>query len=343
MSGPTLPPGTATGVGSLPGSDADAFRQAVRLVAARLTDLPHLPELPGRGPGADLVGRGAALLVDLPVDLQPHGWRFVDHPGRDARRAASWLRSDLDDLAEGFDGYSGPLKVQMTGPWTLAASLWLARGERALTDPGARRDIASSLSAGVHAHVAAVRAAVPGADLVVQLDEPSLPTALAGRLPTASGYGLARALDPAEAERGLAEVFAAIHAAGAGSVVHCCAPGVPLELVRRAGAAAVSLDVALVDRAGWETIAEAVEDGLTLWAGVVPTTPDGLIAVPGDTAVVDAVRQPWRTVGLPAEALARVVLTPACGLAGASPGGAEAVLARVVSAGRALAEVAYDA
>ena len=52
-----------------------------------LPDLPYLPELPARGPGADMIGRAAALLVELPVDLQPAGWRLVDRPGRDQARA----------------------------------------------------------------------------------------------------------------------------------------------------------------------------------------------------------------------------------------------------------------
>lgn len=343
-----LPAGVATGVGSLPGSDRADFRAALRLVADLLPDLPHLPELPGRGPGADLIGRGAALLVDLPVDLQPHGWRLVDHPGRDARRAASYLRSDLDELAEVFDGYTGALKVQLTGPWTLCSSLWLPRGERALTDPGARRDVVGSLAAAVEGHLAAVTAAVPGAELLVQFDEPSLPAALAGHLPTASGYGLVRALDIVEADQGLAQVIAAVHAAGAGSAVHCCAPQPPVALVGRAGAQAISLDLTLVGPAGWEELGELVDGGLRLWAGVVPTAlrtptdtePDGL---PGDRAIVDVVRRPWRRVGLSLAEVGQVVVTPTCGLAGASPDAARTILARAASAATALAEAAHDA
>jgi methionine synthase II (cobalamin-independent) len=331
----------------MPGADPTAFRTAARLVADRLPDLPHLPELPGRGPGADIIGRGAAVLVDLPVDLQPHGWRLVDRPGRDAGRAAAYLRSDLDDVAEAFDGYRGPFKIQVAGPWTLAASLWLPRGERAITDAGARRDLVASLAAGVREHLVAVRAAVPGADLVVQLDEPSLPTTLAGRLPTASGYGLVRALDGAEAERGLAEVVASAQDAGAAVAVHSCATDVPVELLRRAGVDAVSLDLSLMGRPGWEALAEAVEAGVRLWAGTVPAlpgavTPDRPDGRPGDTAVVEAIRRPWREVGLPAEGLAQVVVTPTCGLAGTTADGAHAVLTRVGSAGRALADAAHD-
>ena len=66
--------------------------------SASCPQLPHLPELPGRGPGADLVGRTAALLVDLHVDMQPSGWRLVDRPGMDERRARAYLGEDLDEL-----------------------------------------------------------------------------------------------------------------------------------------------------------------------------------------------------------------------------------------------------
>jgi hypothetical protein len=336
--------GAATGIGSWPGTDIGEALAAVRDL---LTELPHLPELPQRGPGADLVGRGAALLVDLPVELQPHGWRLVDSPGRDGRRAAAWLRSDLDELAEAFDGYTGPLKVQVAGPWTLAASLWLPRGERALTDPGARREVVESLAVGTVEHLASVRSAVPGAQLVAQLDEPSLSAVLGGRLPTASGYGRVRALDPVEAELGLTTVLDAVHAAGAGSVVHSCAPDLPIALLSRTGAQALSLDISLLDAAGWEQVGEALETGTRLWAGAVPTvaTPDAEDrpgGLPPDTALAEAVRRPWRRVGLAAAGLRSVVVTPTCGLAGASPALARLALARAVAVARALADASYD-
>jgi hypothetical protein len=340
----SLPDGTATGIGSWPGTD---IREPLRFVRETLVDLPHLPELPERGPGADLIGRGAALLVDLPVELQPHGWRLADSPGRDLRRGAAYLRADLDELAEAFDGYAGPLKVQVTGPWTLAASLWLPRGERALTDAGARREVVASLAAGTADHIAAVRSAVPGAQVVVQLDEPSLTAVLAGRLPRASGYGLVRAVDPVEAEQGLVAVLESVHRSGARSVVHSCAPDVPTALLVRAGVEAVSLDLSLLGPAAWEQLGEALDGGLRLWAGAVPTQPlpagpDTADGLPSDLAVLDSVRAPWRRIGLPAQGLRQVVVTPTCGLATASPGHARAALTRAVSAARALADASYE-
>jgi hypothetical protein len=55
--------------------------EAMRVIAGELPDFPYLPELPDRGPGADLTGRTAALLVDMPVEVTPRGWRPAERPG----------------------------------------------------------------------------------------------------------------------------------------------------------------------------------------------------------------------------------------------------------------------
>ena len=117
----------ATGIGSWPDTD---IREAVVTVRDQLaTGLPYLPELPARGPGADMIGRAAGLLEGLSVDLQPSGWRITERPGRDAARTAAYWRQDLDELAEAYDGYTGALKLSVTGPWTLAANVRTSRGE----------------------------------------------------------------------------------------------------------------------------------------------------------------------------------------------------------------------
>ena len=337
-----------SGIGSWPDTD---IRQAVRAVRDLLSEdgLPYLPELPARGPGSDLIGRGAGLLADLAVDLQPMGWRFVDRPGRDSHRTSALLREDLDELAEAFDGYHGDLKVQIAGPWTLVSSIWLHRGERSVVDVGATRDVIASLAEGLRAHLDELARFVPKANLVVQIDEPGLPSVLAGRLPTASGFGRIRAIDPTVAAEGLREVVAA--AGDRHTVVHCCASDVPLVLLRSTGVKAVSLDIALLDPKGWESLAATVEAGVDLWAGVVPTG-DHLVGatnvtnvtnvtqVTQITAVIDPLVEGWRRVGLPRSDLSRVTLTPACGLAGLTPSGARSVQRLAVDAARALTETA---
>lgn len=326
------PPGAATGVGSLPGEDP---YEALRIVLGELPDLPYLPELPARGPGADLVGRGAALLVDLPVDLQPAGWRLVERPGRDLRRARDLLARDLDALEELTHGYEGPLKIQAAGPWTLAATLELQRGDKALADPGAIRDLAASLADGLAAHAREVARRAPGARLLVQLDEPALPAVLAGSVPTASGFGALRAIDRPDVVAGLRTVVDAV-AGDAYPLVHCCARRAPIALLAESGAAAVSLDARLLAPEQDDEIGAAVEAGRGLLLGVVPSTGAELSDLGGTVAPVRAL---WHRLGLdPAELARTVVATPACGLAGAPLPYARAALARCREVGRVLVE-----
>jgi methionine synthase II (cobalamin-independent) len=318
--------GPASGVGSLPGTDP---AEALRLVLGELPDLPHVPELPDRGPGADLIGRTAALLVDLAVDLTPAGWRLVPRPGMDQRRAREFLARDLDALSDIAADYSGPFKVQAAGPWTLAAGLERTRGDRAVVDAGARRDLAQSLAEGLAAHVADVAARIPGADVLVQLDEPSVPAVLQGGLPTVTGFGKLAAVEAGVVERELADLVARLPVP---VVVHCCAPRAPLELFRSAGAAAVSFDLGLVQ--DLDAVGTAVEAGTHLFPGVVPGT-DTTLAAPKATA--SRVQAWWRELGFPVDDLpAAVTLTPSCGLAGASPSYARAAMAHLREAARYL-------
>ncbi|GAA0279017.1 methionine synthase [Actinomadura nitritigenes] len=324
--------GTATGVGSYPGDDP---AEALRIVLGELPELPHLPELPARGPGADLTGRTAGLLVDMPVRVEPSGWRFSDRPGRDTLRSLDHLARDLDVLEEVAGGHDGPFKIQVCGPWTLASTIELRNGDRALKDPGAVRDLVASLAEGVAAHVADVRRRLPSAQVVVQLDEPGLPAALAGTVPTASGFARLRAVEAPVAEDALRQV---IDAAGAYPVVHCCARNVPYALLRGAGAKAVSVDLSLVPRRDDDAVGETIDAGVGLFLGVVPGTD---AALPSLQATAAPVKELWRRLGFPAAQLARqVVITPACGMAGASPRYVRTALKRCRDTARMLYEAA---
>ncbi|MFG3381750.1 methionine synthase [Streptomyces sanyensis] len=326
----TFPWAPATGVGSMPGGDA---RESAKTVTGTFEDFPHLAELPARGPGADMIGRSLGLLVEMYAHVEPSGWRVSDRPGRDTRRAHSWLGEDLDALEEFTQGYRGPLKVQAVGPWTLAAALELRGGEAALGDAGACRDLAASLAEGLRGHLADVRRRVPGARIVLQLDEPSLTAVLRGHVRTASGYRTHPAVDRQVAESALRDLVA-VHDGPV--VVHSCAPEVPFALLRRAGAAGISFDFGLLTEREDEAIGEAVEGGTRLLAGVVPST-EAALSDPGGS--VRGVRTLWRRLGLNPGTLAEsVTLTPSCGLAGASPAFARAALAHCVRAARSLAD-----
>jgi methionine synthase II (cobalamin-independent) len=330
---PPWPTGAATGIGSLPGTD---IAEAQRVVLGELPDLPHLPELPARGPGADLIGRGAALLVELPVELYAAQWRVAGRPGRELRRARDLLERDLDQLTVQAAGYSGPLKVQAAGPWTLAAGIDLPVGGRMLRDPGAVRDLAASLAEGLRVHVAEVAARVPEAAVLLQLDEPSLPVVLAGRVPTESGLGVLRAVEPQVAASTLHGVISAV---GAPVVIHSCAPDVPLDVIRSAGAAAVALDLEFV--ADLDALGEAIDAGLGVFAGAATTRPATAGDAPSSARIADRVRELWRNLGFPLARLPeQVVVTPACGLAGADEEYARAVLKECRDAGKRLLDEA---
>ncbi len=331
----------------MPGTDP---AEAMRVIAGELPDFPHLPELPGRGPGADLTGRTAALLVDIPAEVTPRGWRIAERPGRDLVRARSMLSSDLDVMEEVLQGFRGTVKVQLCGPWTLAATLELPKTLNvALADPGAVADLTVSLAEGAAAHVAEVAKRVPGTRIVVQFDEPALPAVAAGEVPNASGLSRLASVEADTLQERLGQVLASIPGY---TVVHCCAAAVPFGIIRLAGAGAVAFDLGQLRRGEEDGVAEAAEAGLGLLTGAVPALPgaepgsggagrpagdqERRAAGPARPGEVDGAHQTgervirlWQRLGLPLAGLAeQAVITPACGLAGASPDRARAVLAR---------------
>lgn len=309
----------ASGVGSHPGDDQRDFDEAVRLVLGELPDLPYLPELPGRGAPASMTGRALAVMAELGADLQPAGWRLTDAPGIDHRRARSLLAQDLDGLEGQAQGYDGAFKVQVAGPWTLAATVERPRGDKVLADSGARRELAQALAEGLTVHVADLRRRLPGGHrMVVQVDEPALTAVLAGAVPTASGFGRHRTVHPPEASQALGWVLDAISGAGAEPWVHSCAAGAPLDLLRGAGAAGLSVDHAQLSARDHDELAAALEAGETVALGVVPSTDPA--TPPADGQVAEVVLRWTEMLGLDLDQVVdRLVLTPACGLAGASP------------------------
>ncbi|PZR52016.1 hypothetical protein DNL40_13435 [Xylanimonas oleitrophica] len=342
---------TVSGHGPWPGGEGDVL-EAQLTVTGDLAELPagvgavpFLVQLTGRGPGADPVGRTAALLAEMPVELGPHGWKLTDRPGTDQRRAEAFAREDLGALAIAAHGYAGPFALEVTGPWTLAATLWSARGDRVLADKGARRDLGLALAEGVRAQVAAVHEQVPGvapSDVVVQLAEPQLGAVHAGVLPTFSGYSRLRAVPGPDVVEGLRPVVDAVHDVGARAVVHLGETWVGVPPVVLAGADGVGLDLGSLGAGGWnerawELVARAVEKGVGLWAGLPPAQVSQC-AGPMLGELVNLVAVPWRRVGLPASALDDVTLLAASRRALASTDEHRAELANLGRVAEALAE-----
>ena len=330
-----------SGAGTWPGSDALEAASTVVGDLADVTDargLPFTVTLPARGPWGAQVGAAVGALVEMPAELGPHGWKLADRPGGDLGRAQAFLREDLDALAVAAHGYAGPLVVPVLGPLTTAATLYLARGDRVLSDAGAVRELAESCAAGWAERLAAVRRAVPGAEVDVLLHEPLLAQVMAGVLPSFSGRApLRRVPEPIASER-LATVVRGVRDAGATSVVvHGGTAWSAVAPVRSAGADGVALAVAGIGEQGWERLAEAVEAGLALWAEVPPQA-TSQCAGPDVAGQADVVTRPWRSVGLPAAGLADVVVLAGAPAADSSPDDARSALAGAVRCARIVAE-----
>ncbi len=300
----------ATGIGSMPGTD---FVESLKIATQAVPDLPFVPELPARGPHAGMIGRTLGLVTDLGADLQPDGWRIGVGEGLDQRRARSLLAHDLDVAEEALAEYVGPLKVQVTGPLTLAASVERPRGDKMLADHGARRELAEVLAGGLATHVADLRRRFPAVDLLVQVDEPAIRAVMEGRIPTASGWATHRRVDPPEADALLRGVVEVIVAGGATPVLHSCGSEMPVALLRGLGFSALSFDLSLARPD--DVWAEALDSGVDLWIGVLPT--DGSV---GAGHGADLVREFVHRLGFSPEAVAdQLVVSPACGLAELSP------------------------
>lgn len=306
----------ATGIGSWPGTSP---RQAAEIVVGELHTLPHLVELPDRGVGTDMIGRAGALLVDIGIDTVPRGYRIA--PGRSSvvRRAVSLLNEDLDALEEawenaGLRGGNRTVKVQAPGPITLAAQLELSGGHRAITDAGAVRDLAASLGEGVARHRAEVARRLDTA-VVVQFDEPLLPAALLGRL---TGVTSLSPVHPVDEPIAIGLIDDCTATTGADVVVHSCAADLPWKLLQRSAVRAVSVDVSTLTAGDLDGIGEFVESGRTVLLGVVPSTAPA--ARPSVEEVAKAAVTVADRLGFPRSVLReRIGVTPACGLAGASP------------------------
>lgn len=341
------PEGIGTGVGSLPGTDPV---EASAIVTGETPGMPALPELPARGVGADMIGRTAGLLVDIAVEVVPTGWRVTARPGRDHRRATDLMQADLDAFHDACDRIRPSwVKVQVVGPWTLAASIEVASGHRVLTDRGAVAEFAASLAEGLRTHVAEV-AERTGAKVLVQIDEPSLPAVLAGALPTASGYGTVRSIRSQDAADVLRDLIARV---GTPVAVHCCADRPPIRMLATTGAAAIGIDATRPAFAGTassagsagrgalpaalDAIGETWDAGIPMMLGFLPTS-----APAREPAIGDLARLGYDLadrLGFDRLRLARLgVPTPACGLAGATPEWARRALALSREMGKGFAE-----
>ncbi|GAA1480950.1 hypothetical protein GCM10009624_13900 [Gordonia sinesedis] len=336
MSG--LPTGVGTGVGSMPGTDP---REAAGIVVGEV-DFGYVPELPDRGIGADMVGAMAAILVDLPIDAGPHGYRLSARPSSVTRRATDFWRIDLDAVEElwdaaGFVGTGRPFKVQCCGPFTFAASVELPSGHKALRDRGAVRDIVESTAEGLRAAVGEVTRRL-GADVVVQLDEPLIDAVLDGTVTPLTRMDPIPAIPLSEVADALDSV---VRHVGRPAILHNCGT-TRWDLAERLPGVAQSVELLpgrTVDTATLDGIGALIERGDVLVAGVVAAVADPSVSAPErPETIAQSLAGIVDRIGLPRNVLSdNVIVTPTCGLAGATPAWARTALGLCAKVGDLLA------
>jgi hypothetical protein len=167
---------------------------------------------------------------------------------------------------------------------------------------------------------------------VLQLDEPSLPAVLRGAISSASGLTSLAPIEPVEVESIFVDLVSAIHALEVPVVVHSCSSAVPFELWKRVGFDAISFDTTLIGESDYDHIGTAIDSGVGVLLGVVPTTQ----ASESDTAL-SLVTQLQRELGFSDDQwLPAIGVSPTCGLATLSARSARSVIDTVASVSKSL-------
>ena len=390
----------ASGSGPFPG---DSLPEAMARIEGELgaPHLPYLPELSALGWKGTLQARTLAMCEGLAFDGASFGWRMVHGTARGAREsmmAQDRLLSDINLLADrvgarrsrqivtvpfstdsAAETPAPVYKIQVLGPLSLSARVYLPGGERAVSDTGASRDLLESFLEGLARWVTLLREALqdPYAPLAVQFDEPEMQRIMSGTIPTVSGFRALPAMLPHDyqqiyrrvAERcselnlqvilnvdgtvlkparelklrsalGLTlDALALVKAMRLESGAHPVALMFHPDRARPRGAGTLQVPP-LSDPRAWETVAQLLEAQVQMWLPLVTAE-----AVP---AQVHRVYGLWREVGLQARQLSAVGLMPdEAGRqsdGGASPSLLEATasLARAAECARALGECGYD-
>jgi hypothetical protein len=302
-----LPPGAATGVGSLPFHSAI---EAVAFVREYCPIFPFWPQLPQRDPGEGVIAQSLGPLIDHVEPAEgPFRWSIrnrqvdafrhaleADDPGLCPSTAAGFFAFE-EAIDHGDFPRARAVKGQIEGPATLAHCLQLD-GIPLIRLPHWLDRIAGFLARQAAWQVD--RLAALGLPVVLMIDEPVL--------------ALMRPDDPAAevARRALRRVIETARDRGATAGVHCCAH-IPRWAFGSVDLDALSFDAHLpVGRDGFGRQARAIlARGGLLAFGLAPTGPS--------IATADSLAARWLTLshaigGDRAAIASRTVVTATCGL-----------------------------
>lgn len=302
----------ATAIGSLPHIDAAA---AAELVLGLLPDLPAAPQLPRRSRAEGMLAQMADGVAGIRADAE--GRLLVEPSSMDPTPALdsptfgdeSW--AGLNAFLAATAHRTGPIKVQLAGPVTLALALVEGGAAPSAALPAAGLIVeqrAAALSRWIAERVA-------GAPVVAFLDEPGLTV-------------FSRAGAPFDPNDVIEVVSAALASFGRGTItgIHCCGP-TDWRLVVSTGPDIISAPLAIGLEDEGAAIGPFLEEGGVVAWGAVPTDrPIG--DDPG--LLCRQLIATWRALradGCDGDLLrSQALITPACGMAGHGLSQAERVL-----------------
>ncbi|MDO4631985.1 MAG: hypothetical protein Q4A82_06855 [Corynebacterium sp.] len=196
----------AFNLGVLPGTN---LPEAADIIMGETGDVRAIPRLPARGAGSDSVGATCLLLPDAPVEAGPRGWRLTTRPQLITRRLWDQRERDIDTLEATWGTTGFTVQLSVLGPWSLATGVELANGHRAITDPGALRDLTDILTHGILEQITRLRRRFYGS-VHVQLNEPDVAALAAGSIPGTSDFDVIRPIPRKELGERLHGVFTAL-------------------------------------------------------------------------------------------------------------------------------------
>lgn len=317
----------AIAVGSFPGTDPV---EPVRILKGETPRLPAVVELPGRGPGGDMIGRAMTMLAgvsaDFAVETTTSGWRLAgrstDAHNRVTKRANRWLDIDLE-AAEEVYGQGSWVKFAIAGPWTLASYVEQRNGHRLVADPGAVADLIAAYHILIGEQVSRLRGL--GFQPVLQLDEAVLNSVMSAQIPTPSGLHTYRAVAGDTIRQSMAGLVATAHDLQVPVLIHSCELPAPVELLRSSGADGLLLDLTSQTSNGTggheeEQLGALMEAGVILGAGIVPMLFPTAVHDPiSTTGAMNRLLTLLDRLGLRLDTMASTIVpTTPCGLVGTS-------------------------
>ncbi|MFA5566322.1 MAG: hypothetical protein WC184_10360 [Acidimicrobiia bacterium] len=307
-----LSPGLDTSIGSLPHTE---IHRGVDFVLARQTQLPAMPTLPNRSPMEGMIAQAAWGIAG--VTIEADGTLCIDHDQLDPEAPVG----DAELRGEPFLTWrhflhavafrTEPIKLQLTGPVTLATALTKAGVAPNLAFKIAGRAVESRAEALLNL----ADALAPRAERLVFLDEPSL----GGLVSEDFLWDRDEAVDLVSGALLTLERRAT-------TGLHCCAY-TDWKLLLQAGPKVLSVPVGGGVETAGENLGRFLDDGGWIAWGAIPTdAPIGL--EPGRL---------WKQLSMswcqlvqsgcdPIQLRAQALVTPSCGLAQHGLSQADAVL-----------------